>query len=137
MAKSDTFRAQHQQALEIIKSIQAGLSPARLAVDPKGAAANLAKLAGVVHIHLSMEDRSLYPELMNHANPHVRQVAKEFVQEMGGISTAFAAYCKRWNAATIKVSPDLFIQETRRIISTLSSRIRREEMELYPLADKD
>ncbi|OGS01774.1 MAG: hypothetical protein A2V88_12640 [Elusimicrobia bacterium RBG_16_66_12] len=135
MLKSDTFREQHKKALELMKLIQDRLSPAQVAADPQGVAMNLAKLSGVVNVHLSMEDKSLYPALMNHSNPLVKKSAEKFVKEMGGIASGFAAYYRKWNAMTIGAAPDLFIKETKAIIATLSDRIQREEAELYPLAD--
>ena len=137
MARTDSFRAQHKKALELVGLIQADLDPNKLGKDAQGIVMNLAKLAGTINLHLSMEDQSLYPAMISSKNPQVKQAAEKFIKEMSGIAQAFTSYYKKWNAQTIQGTPDAFIKETKGIFTALGDRIRREEAELYPLADQN
>lgn len=136
MARTDSLREQHKKALEIVSAIQADLNPTKLAQDAQAISANLSKLSGTIGVHLAMEDKSLYPAMMGSANAEVKKAADKFSKEMGNIGAVFGAYTKKWNAGTIKSDPNAFITETKQIISVLGDRIKREEAELYPLADK-
>ncbi|MCC6213435.1 MAG: hemerythrin domain-containing protein [Polyangiaceae bacterium] len=136
MAKTDAFRDQHKKALEVVKAIQARLDPAKLQVDAQPVASDLAKLSGALQVHLAMEDKSLYPDLMKSRDPAAKKAAEDFSREMGGIAAAFGAYAKKWNALTIRSNAQDFVRETRSIFDALGKRIGREERELYPLADR-
>lgn len=135
MARTDSLRDQHKKALELVGYIQTGLNAAKLSQDATQMASYLSKLAGALNVHLAMEDKSLYPSLTSSSNPKAKSTAEKFIKEMGSIGATFGAYAKKWNANTIKSDPNTFITETKQIISVLGDRIKREESELYPLAD--
>lgn len=85
MARTDNLRKQHVEILQLAREINARLSAQ---LDPEDAAAIrplLAKLAGLVSLHLAIEDRSLYPALAAHADPEARMLSKRYMDEMGGL----------------------------------------------------
>jgi hypothetical protein len=87
--------------------------------------------------HLALEDSTLYPKLMAHADPAVATTARRYQQEMGGLQTAFSNYIERWpTAPSIQQQPDLFLSQTQQVVTALLARVEREDNELYPMADR-
>jgi hypothetical protein len=132
MSFTDKFRVQHNEILaiatEITKSIDA---KAEAAVTRK----MLSGLAGKLNFHLAMEDKALYPRLMEKKGSDANAMATKFMHEMGGLGDAFTAYNNKWQVSAIRNDPVGFSRETRAVFSALSQRIARENRELYPLAD--
>lgn len=50
------------------------------------------KLAGKLKIHLSSEDKFLYPNLLNGDDNKLKNLANSYINEMGGISDTFTNY---------------------------------------------
>jgi len=137
LAKSDRFRKQHEELLDLANKLAAELDATRLAKDGSAARSALSKLAGKLTLHLGAEDQYLYPELMASNDANTKQVAKQFVDEMGGIASAFVAYNEKWRTSSIiQASPENFIDETKAIYGALAKRIDMENNKLYPLMDQ-
>lgn len=81
--------------------------------------------------HLKKEDSFLYPELERAAaqDPRLRALLDDFASDMRTISTAVIQFLDEWKDGG---DPDDFVNELDLVISTLQSRIRREETLLYP-----
>jgi hypothetical protein len=136
MGQSTKFREQHGQILRAVKEITPYLTPEGVARNSKAVRLLLSKMAGLVNLHLAMEDEALYPALHAHSSMQVRATAKRFVEEMGGIKAAFVQYLNKWPTPTsISANPEAFIRETNGIFEALASRIAKENDELYPLFD--
>jgi iron-sulfur cluster repair protein YtfE (RIC family) len=137
MSRTDNFRKQHAEILNIAREINALLSDtlsesAAAAIRPL-----LAKLAGVVSLHLAMEDKSLYPQLSAHADASVRSLSQRYSSEMGSLAAAFGDYMKRWQTTTqMRADPARFSAESKAVFNALSKRIHLENVELYVLVDK-
>lgn len=132
--KTQSFRAQHAEILAIAKEIAASLQPATLAKDADRVRMLLAKLAGVLNVHLAMEDKSLYPNLL--ASPKTVAIAKRFMDEMGTLAGSFKSFMGKWpNGQSIQRSSSEFAKELTAIFDAIAKRIQREEKELYPLVD--
>jgi hypothetical protein len=139
MTRTANLRRQHDGALAIAGEISAiiermGDEPSR--DDAYAATMLLAKLTGVLRIHFAQEDKLLYPSLMASGRGGVAAVARAFVEEMGQIGPAFAAFSEKWRShGAILAEPALFRTECLALFAALADRIRRENEELYPLAD--
>ena len=94
------------------------------------------KLSSVLIAHLKAEDWVLYPPLLASDDKDVASTARRFVDEMGGLAQAFTVYVERWDALSIESDWTRYQKETRGIIEALTSRIVRENQELYPLLEK-
>ena len=137
MAKSDRFRQQHDELLGLANALAGELDSTKLANDASPARSALSKLAGKLVLHLGAEDEYLYPALMASSDAETKKTAQEFVDEMGGIATAFIAYKDKWaTATTIQSDVDGFINETKAIYGALAQRIDKENNILYPMMDK-
>jgi hypothetical protein len=108
---------------------------------PKGAAAaepmrtELSTFAGVLKLHLAMEDEGLYPSLSESVDAKIRDMARAFAVEMGSLAATFHAYNDRWTVPAIAQQPEVFAQETRAVFRALADRIDRENNDLYPLLE--
>ena len=94
------------------------------------------ELASTLIAHLKAEDWALYPLLMNSGDAKIAATAKAFSDEMGGLAEAFGVFAQRWDAMSIQKDWTGFCHESNAIITALTSRITREDRELYPLIDQ-
>lgn len=95
-------------------------------------ALHVSTLAGKIKIHLSMEDKYLYPNLQKSDDEQVKKLAEEYQKEMGDLSEKFVAYKDKYNTRP-KILQNLSTlkQETTSILLAIEKRIQREEKELY------
>jgi hemerythrin-like domain-containing protein len=136
MAATDSFRKQHGELLAVAGEIGKTLDPAQLAKDATQARTLLSSLAGKLKVHLAMEDKTLYPRLMQDPDPKVSGLAKRFADEMGGIAEVFGGYMERWpSGRAIQEAPQQFVADTKKLFAALATRIERENNQLYPLLD--
>lgn len=133
------LRRQHDAALELVNDIMAA-TPASGQIETIAAyriGLNLAKLTGLLRIHFAQEDKALYPLMTASAYPEAAVLATGFQREMGGLALAYFEFAKRWAAsAAIASDSDGFRRDCAAIFGVLDERIRRENEELYPLADQ-
>jgi len=137
MGKTENFRQQHKEMLQIANEISPLLKADQLTANANAVAQSLAKLAGKLNVHLSMEDKVLYPKLIEHQDPNVKSMANKFIDEMGKIKEVYAQYSNKWSSPeAIKKNPPDFINETKGIFEAISKRITKEDSELYALVDR-
>ena len=136
MPYTDNFRRQHQEILAIVTDINERRVPDQIKKDPRSLRMLLSSLAGRLNIHLAMEDKSLYPRLIEVNVENSKSLATAFKTEMGDLAQGFSAYNQRWHAAAIGSDPEGFARETRAVFTALAKRIARENTQLYPLTDR-
>ena len=135
--RTSPFRKQHDGILEIIAIILNILDPETIKNNSHGIRKQITKLAGVVKVHLVLEDNSLYPVLANNENRVLKETSAQFMEEMGSISNSFNAYLEKWSTvSSIKSETRLFITETQSLLDSLKSRIERENDSFYKLIDE-
>lgn len=134
--KTDILRRQHVEIMRLATSIAdrgklfAGLE------DAYAISLDLAKLLGQLRIHLAQEDIHLYRAMIRSGDPAAIATAQRFATEMGGLAQLFEDFATRWSSsAVIAACFADFTRESRSIFSLLETRVRRENVELYPLAD--
>jgi iron-sulfur cluster repair protein YtfE (RIC family) len=136
MPRTELFRQQHESIIALAQEITWRLDPSVLASNARDTWMLLSTLSGKLGTHLAMEDRSLYPSLLNHSDQKVKHTAREFITEMGTISQAYSSYKVKWaTSSSIQEAPDIFVKETRQIFSALRQRVDKENKILYPLLD--
>jgi len=135
MAYTDNFRRQHQDLLAMVGEIM-GMVKTAGARDARELRNQLSALAGKLTVHLAMEDKALYPRLVQLDVENSRSVAKAFQKEMGGLAEGFAEYNQKWQINAIAADWAGFARETQTLFGTIGRRIARENSELYPLADQ-
>lgn len=132
------YREQHEHLLAAARELDSLLDAGALRANGRAARAALSRLAGRLHVHLAMEDRSLYPALLARPEAPVREAAARMQAEMGRLRTEVDAYLLRWpSAQALEDRPEGFVAETRAVLAALEVRIGREDRELFPLVDGD
>ena len=136
MSKTAKFRTQHDELLGLATEISSHLNVNELSHDASNIRKLLSMLIGKLGVHLSMEDKGLYPRLLDHPDNKVKETAQRFMDEMGGIGEVLENYKTKWSTSSkIQQSADVFVEETKVLFSALAQRIDAENDELYPLFD--
>ena len=131
------LQSQHEACLAIVEDIQARsdhIADRPSAVD---ITLMLARLTGILRIHLALEDEILYPALRNAKDPKIAAAAERHWQEMGGLADTFLDFVDRWKRADMVLAePELFRGESAVVFKALGDRIGREHDEIYPMAER-
>lgn len=136
MSRTARYREQHVDIARVVTDLESELDAAKLAADASRARSLLSSLAGKITLHLAAEDSHLYPELAKSNNEKLKAAATKFAKDMGPIAKAFTGYIEKWPTPTaIKGNPAAFIAETKAVMGVLKDRIKKENTELYQLAD--
>jgi hypothetical protein len=136
MGTAESLRSQHQRLTEHLLSIRGRLAPAIDPIRAREIRGEIAKMAGLMAFHLSMEDKVLYPRLLRHQNGKVSAMAKRLVDDADFLKSEFTDYRKKWlPAGAIEANPDEFRLETNLLFLALGKRIVREDRELYPVLE--
>lgn len=137
MSRTDSYRRQHDELLEVVTEISGKLDALQLAKDASEVRALLSKLMGKLKIHLAMEDKSLYPQLLKSLDPAAKKLAQRFIDEMGSIGLVVEKYAANWPSPTaIQKNANGFVSETRKLFEALGKRIVKENNELYKFVDQ-
>jgi hypothetical protein len=130
------FQRQHDELLALAKTLLESLDTRALETDPTVARRALAVFAGRLRVHAAMEQEALYPRLLASTNQVVADKARELLEEIGPLYDQFFKHLDVWSHATaIKSDPEAFCRETMALLYRLRVRMKRENEELYPLAD--
>ncbi len=131
------YQDQHQDLLAMAGALDALLVQGTLEKEGGPARHLLGELAGKLTVHLAMEDKVLYPTLLNSGRKEASDLAQRYMDEMGGIKQAFTAYLAAWpSAGAIQKDAAGFIAQSKGIIAAVGKRIAAEEKHLYPAAEK-
>lgn len=128
-----------EQHAEIVRDMQALQEILKLPVSLENEQ-KVRKLLKVldhrVILHLVQEDQLLYPRLSIVEQDPIQEMARRFIDEMGGMAGEFSRYMQRWQTEDELVHHwEQFIEHTRVLADRLIRRIEREERELFPLVD--
>jgi hemerythrin len=137
MVLTENLLRQHHEILEIAQKICSYQTEQQVADNAFPISLLLGKLAGKISIHLSTEDKFVYPKLMQHQDITIQERSKRFADEMGDLAKTFENYKTRYLAATkISENASFFIGETKQIVAALSARVEKENNLLYPLLNQ-
>ena len=135
-SSTERFRRQHEELQQLGLEIAGKLSRKTLPTDAANVRRLVARFAGKLSVHASMENEALYPRLLRHPDPAVRARAESLFDEVGTIYATFGAYAKRWpTTASIEADNAGFVRDTREVLRVLAFRMMRENEELYPLVE--
>lgn len=130
------FQRQHEELARLATEIVAHLTIEGLERDHHEVRRLVARFAGKLRMHATMENEALYPRLRAHPDPEIRAAAERLWNEVGTIYSQFAEYSDRWLVGdAIARDPRTFVQDTHRLFATLGKRMQRENRELYPLVE--
>ena len=81
--------------------------------------------------HLKHEARSIYPELLNHEDPKIKLVAKDFLSNTHELERILSKYVKRWCNHINTENHKEFEEETMSVFKLVNERIEMEESHLF------
>jgi len=132
MTDINNFTRQHKDILSDINEIDKIVSKQDYEEHLNEFVSHINSLAGKLKIHLSYEDKFLYPNLINGQDTELKNMAEEYIQEMGDIADVFAVYKDEFNTKSkINDKLDTFKADTKRILDEIKNRISKEENGLY------
>lgn len=136
MDRTRIYREQHREIIRLAGQLTAALDPAWLEGDPIPVHGLMMQFGARLRAHLDLEDGELYPRLLQHPDPAVRNLARAYQVEMGRLHGDFEDLLARWQpAATVRADPYGFAVELLSALDVLHRRIHQEDGELYPLVD--
>jgi len=136
---TDNFRRQHEELARLGGDLLQRLSepPETIGKNASELRRMMARFAGKLSVHASMENEALYPRLLEHRDPKVRERARALFDEVKGIYSAFGVFTKRWpTTESIVADPVAYAKDSKKVLRTLWTRMVRENDELYPLVDQ-
>jgi len=133
MININNLERQHIEIRESVSKIKQVVN----SNDIKGALDILVReintLAGKLNIHMNSEDKFLYPTLIESNDNQLKQIAKQYSEEMGSIHAGFNNYKNKFNTKSKIINDvDGFLRESKGIIKLLEERVTKEDMHLYP-----
>jgi hemerythrin-like domain-containing protein len=138
MINIDNFMRQHKEIIEELDSIDKILNKQDYQNYLGDFVSHINNLAGKLKIHLSTEDKFLYPNLINGKDIEMKNMANSYIDEMGNIANTFTDYKNQFNTKSkIEGKVDVFMSETKYILTEIRKRILKEENELYRLIVKN
>ena len=136
MSRTANLRRQHDTLLEIVLQLQADIAAEITVSSSRQIITRLARLTGVLQMHLAAEDKVLYPAMMASNDKGTSAMARTFSIQMGDLGAAYSEYVERWSDhQKILRDAEAFRKQSAKVFAALGTRIRRENEELYPLAD--
>lgn len=91
----------------------------------------LSQVKQLIVAHLKKEDAELYPGLK--AKAATTALAETYTREMGEITTNVIGFFNKYETNTDGME---FARDLGRVMATLSARMTREEIRLYPAYDE-
>lgn len=106
--------------------------------DPPGVIRrDLARFATALRAHLLLEARTVYPVLLHHADPVIRDLAADYQAGMSRLLDHFNAYNAVWSAAgAIEADRVRFARETESLAAAVRRRIALENDNLYTAVER-
>ncbi len=128
----EILKAQHRRIIRLASALGGLAETLKTQDDAVRARELMTALNAALIEHLAIEDGELYPVLMQSAELSVRQLAEDYVDDMGALSGAWAHYFDEWSHAKIVSNRSRFALATRGLIGALAHRVEREDDTLYP-----
>lgn len=129
----DNLERQHLDIKGLLKKINSILSIRNMEDSLDELVWDINTLAGKLNIHMKTEDKFLYPELINSSNTNLRNISKEYSEEMGNIHVIFTEFKNQFNTKNkILNDKDKFLIESKKVLKLLENRIEKEDKSLYP-----
>ena len=133
MVNINNLERQHTEIKESVLKIKQGVNSNDIKVTLDILVREINTLAGKLNIHMNSEDKFLYPALIESNDKQLKEIAKQYSEEMGNIHIGFSNYKNKFNTKSkILNDVDGFLKESRGIIKLLEERVSKEDMYLYP-----
>ncbi len=130
------IQRQHNDLVEISNDILASLQ-GNVSFSSRGFRKDLFFLEGKLKIHLTMEDKHLYPVLFQQERREVREIADEYKKEMMSLFDTFHAFMLKVKETDGDNADSTGLRgELHQILEKISARISFEEETMIPLLSR-
>lgn len=127
-----TYLKQHQEIREQMDTIQRLVNENLPEKNAETIAHCVARLAGIISVHLSMEDKFMYPKLAESTDDKIKSLGTRYQKQMGSIAANFTVYKDKYNTkAEVLQGASKIKAETDKMFKEILNRIKTEEAELY------
>jgi hemerythrin-like domain-containing protein len=134
MINFKNLNRQHETIINELQSIEAEIRKGRDALDVMETALHISRLAGQLKIHMLEEDKFLYPVLLECSDQEIRELTKQYIQEMGSLANDYTEFKSKYNVGSkIANNKDSFLREAKIVMEALKARMAKEDNELYRL----
>ncbi|MEG6584618.1 hemerythrin domain-containing protein [Dendrosporobacter sp. 1207_IL3150] len=134
MTDTKNLIRQHNDIKELAEKINAYRSEQLVTENAFNITMLIGQLSGKIKVHMTTEDKFVYPTLAKHSDSNVRNISGMFYEEMGDLAKVFESYKTKYlSTKNIVTNPASFIAETKTIVHAISKRIDKENTQLYPL----
>lgn len=129
------FQRDHDQIKRDLETLHT-LADRGIAANAAEIAAQLLAMSAHIKIHLTSEDRTLYPKLAASGDATVVAMATRYQNEMSGLFDAFKHFVENWRIADrLKADPEGFRASANQVLKALHDRLHREEAEFFPAVE--
>lgn len=136
MPNLNTLKRQHNDILDLIETIENKVQNEPLENNAKSIAKGINELSGKLKIHLSHEDRYLYPNFKESNNIQLKNKANQYIKEMGNLSSIYSDFKNSYNTPTkILKNQESLIKKSEIVMQAIKKRIKQEDTDLYKLAE--
>lgn len=113
------------------------LSQASIGENAERIGEAIVSTASLIKFHLAAEDQVIYPRLAKSGRPEVAALSARYQNEMRGITEAFGHFVTQWRVpARLETDQEGFRRDANTVLRALYERLRREDIELYPVAEQ-
>ena len=135
MIPIDEMKKQHADICELMNVLSI-LVPREEVRSTRVVQDLFSSLAGKVKEHITLEEGTLYKELLVHEDDELQRVARNFLSGSHELKRFFADYLRRSSKRGLADKDcAVFLKETEEIFGALKKRIEVEENKFYPLAE--
>lgn len=126
------FKHQHSRIFDCIKKLHR-YSSQGIAEHAQEIAATVISMSSLIKLHLSVEDKVLYPALRASNEPSLAMMGEQYQETMKAIAKSYEEFARRWNtAASVARNPTGFRADANTILKRLHQRIQQEDGHFYP-----
>ena len=104
-------------------------------LDGPAVRAVLERIGAVLKAHVEMEVEILYPPLLEHGDPDIRELATKMMPRVKDISDGFFTFQNAWSPEKIRTNLDAFQRQARFVCDVLQKSTLHEEANLYERID--
>ena len=90
-----------------------------------------------IRLHLNIEDANIYPALLKHSDPTVKELASKYQMDMSQLIVAYQSFANKYaSAELIREGCEGFRNDANMVFQALFKRIKTENQNLYPTSMK-
>ncbi|MFR3729381.1 hemerythrin domain-containing protein [Lacrimispora sp.] len=126
------YMEQHERIKEELNILNMLCKKPDLEQTASEIALHINSLAGKLKIHLSSEDKYLYPSFLHSNDSRLVAMAGEYQKEMGDLLAVFTEFKEKYNTKFKILSEKAgFYGEANKILQAIEKRMQKEEKGLY------